>query len=235
MLPTSNWLNKLPQRIYLYLKSREFSRRYIFNKIYRRNEWGGKESVSGRGSDLSQTRAIIEDFPTLFREFSISTMLDIPCGDFHWMQHVDLSEISYIGADIVDELVKLNAKKYSTDQIGFNKIDLIKDKLPCVDLVFCRDCLVHLSFQDALKALSNISSSGSKFILTTSFTDRHINKDIQTGQWRTLNLGQPPFNFPKPLKIIVENCTEGDGIYRDKSLCLWRLQDIKECLLVNNK
>ena len=29
-------------------------------------------------------------------------MLDVPCGDFRWMAHVDLSGIIYIGGDIIE-------------------------------------------------------------------------------------------------------------------------------------
>ena len=42
----------------------------------------------------------------------ITSVLDIPCGDFNWMQKVDLSNIEYIGADIVEELIKKNIEIY---------------------------------------------------------------------------------------------------------------------------
>ena len=35
-----------------------------------------------------------------------------------------------------------------------------------------------------------------------------------------------PFNFPPPLRLVNENCTEGDGAYGDKCLGLWRLADL---------
>ena len=56
----------------------------IFTEIFAGNEWGGNDSVSGTGSDIHQTKTIVEELPTLFEEYNISTMLDIPCGDFHW-------------------------------------------------------------------------------------------------------------------------------------------------------
>jgi hypothetical protein len=37
----------------------------------------------------------------------------------------------------------------------------------------------------------------------------------------------PPFNFPKPLKLIDEKCTEYNGKFADKHLGLWLLNDIK--------
>ena len=59
-------------------------------------------------------------------------------------------------------------------------------------------------------------------------TDRVSNSDLSGNDfWRPLNLELSPFDFPKPLKIINEKCTEYNGIYADKSLGLWLLDDIK--------
>jgi hypothetical protein len=44
--------------------------------------------------------------------------------------------------------------------------------------------------------------------------------------WRPLNLELPPFNFPKPVKLINEQCTEGNGEYTDKHLGLWFLDEV---------
>ena len=81
-------------------------------------------------------------------------------------------------------------------------------------------------FEDALAALKNIKRSGSRYLLTTTFTERDSNMDIQTGQWRPLNMLKPPFSFPSPIMIINEKCTEGDGSWGDKSLGLWKISDI---------
>ena len=202
----------------------------IFTNIYNNNGFNGKESISGPGSDIYQTRIIIKEIPLLFKDYNISTMLDIPCGDFYWMKEVDLKDIEYIGADIVDEIIKKNNEEYSKSNLHFKKLDLLKDTLPNVDLIFTRDCLVHLSFEDIFKALTNICNSNSKYLLTTTFTERTINNDIKTGQWRTLNLQIEPFFLPKPIKIINEGCTENEGIYSDKSLGFWKISDIRKSL-----
>ena len=62
--------------------------------------------------------------------------------------------------------------------------------------------------------------------MTTNFFERSTNQDISTGSWRTINLCKPPFNFPEPLLTILENCTEGDNQFSDKSLSLWELSKI---------
>ena len=192
----------------------------VFTDICHGNIWGGTESVSGRGSDLFQTRVVRKQLPSVFRDFSAHSLLDIPCGDFHWMKHVDLESVDYTGADIVTDLIRRNGQ-HEAPNVHFCKLNLIEDKLPKVDLVFCRDCLVHLSFKDTFIALHNICDSGSTYLLTTTFTSRQHNSDILTGQWRTLNLEVPPFSFPPPLMAINEECTAGDGAFSDKSLGLW--------------
>lgn len=200
----------------------------IFTDIYNKNGFNGKDSVSGPGSDLYQTRIIAKELPNLFKVLNISTMLDLPCGDFYWMKTLDLIDINYIGADIVNDLIQKNTKQYGRENLHFQNLDLLKDRLPKVDLIFTRDCLVHLSFEDIFRALDNICKSQSEYFLTTTFTERIHNHDIKTGQWRTINLELAPFFLPTPLKVINEGCTENDSIYSDKALGLWKISDIKE-------
>lgn len=201
------------------------SAREIFRDIYHSNYWGNSDSRSGAGSDLAQTAEVRLHLPRLLKEFAVTSMLDIPCGDWHWMKDVAL-EVDYIGADIVPELIERNQQLYGNETRRFLTLDLINDDLPRVDLVLSRDVLVHLSFDDVFSALRNLQKSGSEYLLTTTFTGRASNPDIRTGQWRPLNLQKPPFDFPQPLKLINEKCTEGDGSWGDKSLGLWKLSDI---------
>ncbi|MEH6640060.1 MAG: class I SAM-dependent methyltransferase [Porticoccaceae bacterium] len=215
-------------------KSKEIEKNMdqVFTDIYRNNKWRGKDSASGQGSDAFQTRIIVKELPVVFSDFGISKMLDIPCGDFYWMKTVDLSNIDYTGADIVDDLIRENIEQYGRDGVCFEKLNLIKDKLPKVDLIVCRDCLVHFSFEDIFSALDNVCNSQSEYFFTTTFTGKTGNYDITTGGWRPLNLEIAPFMLPKPLKIINEGCTETDDIdvYTDKSLGLWRIADLRETL-----
>lgn len=196
-----------------------------FIKIYQNNIFGSKESRSGSGSTMRQTRYIRTVFPVFFRSLGVQSILDVPCGDFNWLKEVDLKGIQYTGGDIVPALIEQNNKKYKSDERTFKMLNIITDDLPKSDLIICRDCLVHLKFEDGLKAIQNFKKSGSKYLLTTTFTDRDKNEDL-FGIWRTLNLQKPPYNFLQPLKLINEKCTEGRGGFKDKCLGLWLLDDI---------
>ncbi|MEP9406638.1 class I SAM-dependent methyltransferase [Peribacillus frigoritolerans] len=132
----------------------------------------------------------------------------------------------YIGIDIVDEIIKRNKKKYRLNNVQFFHMDITKDRLPTGDLILCRDCLVHFSLSDFHSALNKFKASQSRYLLTTTFTNLTFNQEIRTGSWRPLNLEIEPFNFPKPILVINENCTEGEMNYTDKSLALWDLNII---------
>ena len=125
----------------------------IFTEIYTYNEWGGEESISGPGSDYAQTRVIIREIPKLVARYGITSILDIPCGDFYWMKNIDLSNIKYTGGDIVDALIENNNQKFAKNGVTFKSLNLIEDDLPESDLILCRDCLIHLSLGEVFQAL----------------------------------------------------------------------------------
>jgi SAM-dependent methyltransferase len=199
-----------------------------FSQIYYRNIFGGKDSRSGVGSDMVQTAEIRREIPRLVREFDIKTFMDAPCGDWHWMKETPLGVEQYIGVDIVDSLIEKNQRQFGNVSTNFVCLDLAEDQLPQVDLIFCRDCLVHLTFSDINRVVANFKRSNSKYLLTTTFTGRENNVDlVGKDVWRTLNLELPPFNFPKPVKLINEKCTEANNQFTDKCLGLWLLDNIK--------
>jgi hypothetical protein len=145
------------------------------------------------------------------------------------MKETALGVKQYIGVDIVDAVIQKNQRQFGGPATTFMCMNLVEDRLPKVDMVFCRDCLVHLTFQDIRKVIGNLKKSESKYLLTTTFTNRKSNKDLVGADiWRPLNLCLPPFNFPLPLKLIDEKCTEYNGQYADKHLGLWLLSDIQQ-------
>jgi hypothetical protein len=232
-LPSATWagqafrhpdLERLRPATRLRTRARDRAqRRLVFEEIFRENSWGDADSRSGMGSNLLYTETLRAELPRLLEEFRFRSMVDVPCGDFFWMRLMTL-DLEYVGGDIVAQLVERNQRLYGGDGRRFAQMDIVCDRLPKVDLVFCRDCLVHLSYKDAFRALNNIKRSGSTYLLTTTFSDRQGNSDICTGDWRTLNFRLPPFDFAPPLRLIDERIPlEG---FRDKSLGLWRIADL---------
>lgn len=197
-----------------------------FTHIYRTNLWGADESRSGPGSAIAETERLRTALPALLAELGARSLLDIPCGDFGWMSQMDLNGVDYIGVDIVPEIVEHNNNQFGTDKRRFMRLDLTRDQLPRADVVLCRDCLVHLSFQHISEAIANLKRSGSGYLLTTTFVEHEENEDSQDGDWRMLNFERPPFAFSPPRAIIIEGCTEGGGAYADKALGLWSIDEL---------
>ena len=193
---------------------------HTFTSIYNTVGWHSTESISGLGSELIQTKELIRELPLLFSKYNIKSVLDIPCGDFNWMQHTDKTSIKYIGADIVEDLIVQNKTKHPT--IDFRHLDITNSDLPEVDLILARDVFVHMTYDTIISALENIIRSGAKYLLTTSFTGLSENTNMPAdGGWRCINLLTPPFKF-RPIYLINEDCTEGeDNKHNDKCLVLF--------------
>lgn len=196
----------------------------VFTYIYKNQVWKENESLSGSGSDIEPTKTLQEELPKLLKELKILTILDIPCGDFNWLKEVDLSFLSYTGADIVEELVNKNIEKYSSKQRKFIKLNILEDELFQTDMIFCRDLLQHFSNKHIFQAIDNIKKSKSRYLLTSSQIETKENSNIITGDFRSLNLLLPPFSFPKPLRIIGEKFTTKED--SEKSLLLWKINEI---------
>jgi 2-polyprenyl-3-methyl-5-hydroxy-6-metoxy-1,4-benzoquinol methylase len=213
---------------FLKIRAMNTSAKDVFQRIYDENGWEHPESVSGRGSMLRETRHLIRELPYLFREFQVGSILDAPCGDRNWIQHVDMTGVGYVGVDIVPDLIAANRRKFP--DVEMHVADIMTDDLPRADLILCRDVLFHFPNADILRTLANLKRTGSRYLLTTSFNWRaYRNYNIPLGRFRRINLETPPFNLPRPLRFIVEGNTEREeqsGAQFDRCLCLWAFEDI---------
>src|SRR6266700_236654 len=202
----------------------------IFTRIYARNSWRDAESRSGPGSTIARTDLLRSRLSDMVRELQVRSLLDVPCGDFNWMRLTELPGVDYIGADVVLELVRASALHYGIPGRSFVHLDMLSGALPKMDLILCRDGLVHFSFPDIVGALRAIKESRSTYLLVTTFPACTKNVDVPTGDWRPLNLELSPFCFPPALRLIPDG-PRPDGTYPDKTLGLYRIQDLPDRLL----
>jgi hypothetical protein len=200
-----------------------------FERIAQTNLWGAETSASGLGSETSAAVAVREALPDLLQRLGVRSLLDAPCGDAGWINGC-IQDVDYTGVDVVPSLIAENTLRARRGEIAgrFLTADITRDSLPGADLVLCRDCLVHLSFENIHRAIAVFRASGAQWLLTTTFPEWEINLDCEDGDWRALNLQQAPFGWPAPAELINERCDEGDGGWRDKSLGLWRLADLPD-------
>jgi hypothetical protein len=204
----------------------------VFSAIYERNLWRDSESVSGHGSTLESTANLRSALPDLLAKHGIKSVYDAPCGDFNWMSEVlKNSPVTYIGADIVPQLIERNRECYP--DVTFKVANIAEDPFPQADLWLCRDCLFHLSYKDIFAALTRFAVSGVPFILTTTHRTTpfpFVNHDIRMGQFRLIDLFSPPFLLPADVLARIDD-TDDPKYPRD--MCLWTREQIAKALSDN--
>ena len=223
------------------LKQRGFNEKVLtlkdtedrFTLIYKKNYWGNVDSVSGYGSTLESTAKLRNKLPELFEKFSIKSIFDAPCGDFYWVNYVlKENSLNYIGGDIVAPLIESHNLNYKNNSTKFIHIDLTKEIFPDSDLMICRDCLIHLSFNDIQLVLENFIRSNIPYLLTTTYvdTDNFKNKDIVTGDFRKIDLFAAPFYFSKDVSFRIEDGPPDNHSGEKREMCLWTRQQIIDAL-----
>ncbi len=175
-----------------------------FVQAFDQNVWRDGESVSGPGSTLGYTSELRATLPAMIRALGCRSMLDAPCGDFNWMQAVDLTDIAYTGADIVPSMIE--GLRRGHPQHRFACLDITRDPLPTADFVLIRDVLFHLSNVDVVRVLENFVQSGSGWLATShSFNVvEMVDAVSEPTTFRPVNLTAPPFHFGQPDHVLKD-------------------------------
>lgn len=200
-----------------------------FNYIHKHRYWASSKdgSLSGSGSSKNASKNILKELDNFILENNISSILDIPCGDWKWMADFNMTNIKYTGGDIVQDIID-NNKRYSTDNINFKKINLTSDSLISCDLIIVRDLLVHLKNDDIFKCLQNIKNHDIKYIGLTHYPNTTKNKNTSWGdRWRPLNMLIDPFNYTDPDYILSDNSNDG-SIDEGRMLAIWKYDNFKK-------
>lgn len=208
------FVSNLTHLIYLYRDIKGHHSRYLrhdrladrFAEIYRDGRWveAAGCSKSGGGSTLDATANVRRELPRLFDDLGIRTLVDLGCGDFSWMREVKPLP-GYIGIDIVESIVADNRKRYAGDGVSFLCRDVTKAAIPRSDAVLCREVLFHLSFADIRKLIANVIESRATYFLATTDDDVVFNSNIDSGDFRNLNLRRAPLRLPPPVIEISDN------------------------------
>jgi hypothetical protein len=194
----------------------------IFTNIFERNWWNNAESRSGWGAELGRTVSIRAGLQDFVQRHALESLLDAPCGDFHWMRHVRWPNgFRYIGADIVHDLIIENRKRYPGHE--FIELDVLHDSLPDVDAWLARDLMIHFPDEAVRTAINQFRRSTARYLLATTYPNARQNSDIRYGQVRHLNLCAPPFGLPPPLEILREDDDPETG----RVIGVWHRADIE--------
>ena len=173
----------------------------IFDANYRAG-WG-----SGLGSLVSSTvtyRYIIESF---IRLNDVHSVLDLGCGDWQFSKLIpwDFYDISYLGLDLSHVVIEKNTATFGAERCRFKVIREPSEifDLGRFDLVICKDVLIHVpnsvanAYLDAFVAVARYA-----LITVDPFPSDRINEDINTGDYRAMDIRKPPFS--RNSSIIAE-------------------------------
>lgn len=197
----------------------------VFTKVYETNAWDtGGETRDGAGSTMHYTSTIRSVLPDLLKKYNVKSFLDASCGEYTWMRNVDLGDIKYIGADIVEAKIE-KLKKEFPDKTWM-VLDITEDPLPDVDFWMCRDTIFHFPHEHVKKTFLNFLRSNIEYILISSHPYED-NKDIEWGDFNTISLLKPPFSFPEPIDVIDDT---GPGYHIKRDMFVYRRKDMKDFL-----
>lgn len=197
-----------------------------FSNIYTHKLWfRNKQSRSGAGSTLEATTQLRSFLPKFLKECKAKNIMDLGCGDFHWMKEVKLP-CNYIGLDIVRSVIEENKNKYADDNHHFYHHNAVEDPLPeGADVILCREVLFHLSFEDGIQVIKNILKSGARYLLVTTSDTVQENKDIRTGRFRNINIQLSPYLFP-----VYASRVEDNAISQDRIMGIWKIEDLSKSI-----
>ena len=188
-------------------------------------------SSSGGGSSPEATqpyKIFLEDF---IRQNNIESIVDLGCGDWQFSQFLDFGSATYIGIDASKNVILNNQKSFSRPGVSFANLPKNYSELPCAELLVCKDVLMHLStkeIQNILSILPNFKyalitndvpcvSAFGEILLKLRLPFSPVNnREIKTGDYRTLDPTQYPFNLK--LKKVFE--WKGNNLILGKD-CNW--------------
>ncbi len=193
------------------------STKEIMTSIYAQKLWSGTgDFYSGEGSHLP---AITQPYITKLTEFLNSfpeklIVCDFGCGDFEVGKELVDAAKQYLAFDIVDGLIERNKKMYQKENLHFDTIDLVTDKLPHADVAIVRQVLQHLSNRE-IGIITEKLRQYKYLLITENVPEKHFvaNIDKPAGPYTrvlTKNSGvvltEAPFHL-KPISNIELLCT----------------------------
>ena len=193
-------------------------RRRTFQNIYNKNMWGkgacDETFFSGVGSRGQAANAYVEKISDELNRMACEKrrniiVVDLGCGDFS-IGHAlveRIPSISYVGCDIVPEIIAHHKKQYANDLVRFQQIDIVADALPQGDVCLIRQVLQHLPNDDVKQVLAKceqypvvfVTEGHPLIIAGPPNPDKAVGHDVrfnyQAGIGRGLQLDQQPFSL----------------------------------------
>lgn len=214
------------------IKYKNFSRKEIFENIYKTSAWGknGDKFYSGPGShDERYVASYCDTIAEFIIKNNVKSVIDLGCGDFNvasrWLKKIkdNNKKIDYTGIDIVEDLINSHNKNFASDNIRFLCRDAVSDELPDGELCIIREVLQHYNNGDILKIIKKLEKY--KYVIVTESRTmkeyaREFNIDTNTGAEARGRLASGIYLDEEPFNLKVKNLLQVPG--EVKKGALWR-------------
>jgi hypothetical protein len=195
-----------------------------FSIIYYTGYWKNYKysSLSGAGSNIKKNSIFLKKLSAFIKNKKIRSVTDIPCGDFSWFKKLTLSNINYLGGDIVPDLIKRNKIKYRSKFNKFIILNIKTDRIPDSDFLIIRDLFIHFNDKEIFQSLNNIKKFKFKFIgITSHMNSSNTLSPLLGDNFRPINLTIPPFNLKKP-DYIIQDYNSKISKKLNKQMIIWK-------------
>ena len=190
-------------------------RRWLFQRVYADSHWGadGTEFYSGMGSRGAAAAVYVDRMGAILQEYRTELgrplrIVDLGCGDFQVGQALlaQVPDASYVGCDVVPELVAYNQRRYGSDRVSFQCLDIVTDRTPDGDVCLVRQVLQHLSNAEISRFIAKLAhpriyiTEGQPEVRTgpvnpDKSTGSSVRFDWATGKGGGVELDRPPFGL----------------------------------------
>jgi hypothetical protein len=202
----------------------------VFTGIYEQHLWGGTgdDYCSGSGSSDLHASRYASAVNSLIAEKGTTTVIDLGCGDFRCGRAIRREGVTYVGIDIVDGLIRRNAKAYGDDSTSFMCLDIVADPLPDGDLCLIRQVLQHLSNAQIASVLQKTRKY--RYVLVTEHypapfvtcrpnLDKPHGPDTRIYDDSAVCLDQPPFNVsPESITLLLDTDAEAFLVHKGERI-----------------
>lgn len=178
-----------------------------FTEIYEKCKWGKDNAdeyngSSGPGSEVEiNIKTYVPFIQNFIRQYSISTVADLGCGNFKCGPHIydDLPNVMYAGYDAYGKLVDRNNKMYGkSSKYLFRQTDIIheKNQIAGADLCILKDVMQHWKLCDIYDFLEFVTTKKLfRYILICNCTGQNKDDtDINMGDFRALSSHHRPLS-----------------------------------------
>lgn len=167
----------------------------VWDDIYREDRWGGGSGPGSKAETTVEYRAFVEHF---IRQETISTVLDVGCGDGELARLMNWECADYSGIDPSVEAIASARKKSPDDEHRFKAIGL-KEALShstqrgSFSLAIVKDVFQHLPFAKIREVLRSLKSFR-HVLVTNDIPPDGEQPDCREGDWRPVDITLPPLN-----------------------------------------